>query len=355
MKGIAAVTTGPEKIEIQEFEIPAVKEDDLLLKVDMVSICGSDPKIYKGKIPSPQRFPVVMGHEMVGIVQDIGEKATVRYGVKIGDCITVEPYIQCSQCIFCRTGNYGMCIDKKCYGVPTAFNSAVQGAYATHMLVLPGSKIHKVNEGIPKEAACLSSVIGNGVRWSRTKGKIGMFDTVVINGAGSQGLSSLLSAKILGAYPIIMTGLSKDKIKLDFAKKLGADYIIDIEKDDLYETVKQITSAEMADVVVEVSGSVSGIQSSLKLLKPMGRFVIVGKTGISETLINTDFIINNEITVIGGLGQSGDVEAAMEIINSKRFPIEQLITHKFPLEDADKALRFFREGHKDCIKVALQC
>lgn len=355
MKGIMAVTYAPKAMKIEEFELPIVKEDEFLLKVDMVSICGSDPKIFEGKIASPQKFPTVLGHEMVGHVDTVGAIAARKYGVKPGDRVTVEPYIQCGECAYCLSGNYSMCDNRRCYGVPNPINGAIQGAYATHMLVLPGSKVHRVKDGIPDEAACLSSVIGNGVRWSRTKGHVDLNDTVVINGAGAQGLSALIAARALGAGMIIVTGLTKDRKKFELARELGADVIVNVEKEDLYERVAELTGGRMADVVIEASGATSGIQIAPTLLRPLGRLMLAGVTGMREIPFITDWIINKELTVVGGLGQSNDVEAAVGIINSGRFPIEKMITHVFPLDKAADGMQYFMEGHEDCIKCALDC
>ena len=246
MKAIVANTVAPEKMEIQEIDIPETGIDDVLIKVNMVSICGGDPNIYKYGNQVSHGFPVIMGHEMVGWVEDIGENAAKLYGVERGDYVTVEPYIQCGQCKYCLNGQYSICTTVKGYGFPTTKSRALPGAYATYMHVIPGSKIHKIAQGVPPEAACLSSVIGNGVRWVRTKAKVGMLNSVVIIGSGAQGLSSLISAKLSGASPIMITGLTRDLMKLELAKEYGADYVINAEEEDVVERVNEITNGEMA-------------------------------------------------------------------------------------------------------------
>jgi threonine dehydrogenase-like Zn-dependent dehydrogenase len=168
MKAYAAVTIAPGKMEMRDIEIPETAADDVLIKVNMVSICGSDPHIFKGESQFGLPFlPIIQGHEMVGWVEEVGENAAKLYEIKRGDYVTVEPYILCGKCKYCQTGHYSICTTVKCYGCPTVKSSAVPGAYATYMHVMPGSKIHKIADGVPLEAACLSSVIGNGVRWVR--------------------------------------------------------------------------------------------------------------------------------------------------------------------------------------------
>jgi threonine dehydrogenase-like Zn-dependent dehydrogenase len=354
MKAFAAVTIAPGKMVMQDIEIPKTEADDVLIKVHMVSICGSDPHIFKGESQFGHPYPMIMGHEMAGWVEDIGEKAADLYGIKRGDYVTVEPYIQCGKCKYCQTGYYSVCTSVKCYGCPTVKSPAVPGAYATYMHVMPGSKIHKIAAGVPPEAACLSSVIGNGVRWTRTKSKVGMFNTVVIIGAGAQGLSALIAAKVAGAYPIIITGCTRDLKKLDLAKELGADYVINAEEEDVVARIREITNAEMADVAIEASGSVEGIRTAQNVLRPMGIHMQVGIVH-KEIPFLFETLCINELTIVGGLGQPWDVEDAVKIINSKKFAIEKIITHKFALNDVKHAMEFFMEGHPECIRVALVC
>jgi threonine dehydrogenase-like Zn-dependent dehydrogenase len=354
MKAYAAVTIAPEKMVMQDIEIPKTEADDVLIKVHMVSICGSDPSMYKGRCKVSHPFPVVMGHEMVGWVEEIGERAANLYGIKKGDYVTVEPYIQCGKCKYCQTGHYSICTTVKAYGCPTVKSPAVPGAYATYMHIMPGSKIHKIAAGVPSEAACLSSVIGNGVRWVRTKGKVGMLNTLVIIGAGAQGLSSLIAAKVAGADPIIITGLTRDLKKLELAKEFGADYVINAEEEDVVARVRKITNGEMADVAIEASGSANGIQTAQNVLRPMGVHMQAGSIR-KEIPFDFETLSLNEITIVGGLGQAWDVEDAVKIINSRKFAIEKIITHKFALKEAKQAIEYFMEGHPECIKVALVC
>jgi alcohol dehydrogenase len=147
MKTLAAVTIAPEKIVLQEIELPETGADDVLIKVNMVSICGSDPSIFKGQTKAFKPFPLVQGHEMVGWIEEVGENVANLYGIKQGDYVTVELYILCGKCKYCQTGHYSICTSAKCYGSSTTKSTAATGAYAKYMHVIPGSKIHKITEG----------------------------------------------------------------------------------------------------------------------------------------------------------------------------------------------------------------
>jgi threonine dehydrogenase-like Zn-dependent dehydrogenase len=221
------------------------------------------------------------------------------------------------------------------------------------MFVAPGSMVHRISTAPSPEAACLASVIGNGIRWVRTKGKAKLGDKVLILGPGAQGLASVIAAKESGASPIIVTGMGKDVHKFELAKELGADCTIDVEKEDLAGRIRELTGGRMADLVVECTGQSESLRSAFGLVRAMGRLVIAGTFKQKEVPIKPDWIVFRELEVVGGLGQSLDVQDAVRIIESRKYPIEKIITHKFPLEKASEAMKFFMEAPPGSIRVAL--
>ncbi|MFC2017183.1 zinc-binding dehydrogenase [Chloroflexota bacterium] len=355
----AMVLRAPGEMTVTEFDRPKIGPCDLLLRVEMVSICGGDPSAYKGEMYKV--FPLILGHEVVGFVDEIGEQAVLRYGVQEGDRITVEPYIGCGICKYCLTGYYQLCRQQKTYGfnLSCAEPPHLWGAYSEFMFVASGSKVHKVLPRIPAEAACLSSVIGNGVRWVQDKGQVKFGESVVIVGAGAQGLSSVICAKEAGASPIIVLGLSRDELKFCLAREFGAEYVVNVEKEDAVSVVSEITNGEWADVVIQCSSSISGLATAIRLTKPLGRCILVGRLegngarDLSPVLRSFNRIVAREISLYGGMGQSWNVEEAMKLINARKYPIEKIVTHTFPLEAADKAMEFFISAPADCIRVGL--
>lgn len=354
-KEVSVVLESPHKMVIKEFEIPCIGHQDMLLRIEMTAICGTDPKLYEGKFLT-HTFPLILGHEIVGYVEKIGEEAARIYKVKKGDRVTVEPQILCGHCRYCLTGYYQLCENERCYGVdvPCDRPPYLWGGYGEYLFVAQGSRVHKISEDVPAQAACLSSVIGNGIRWIRTKGKVKFGESVVIMGAGAQGLATVLAAVEAGANPIIVLGLSLDEKRLELAREFGAHYLVNVEKEDPIGTVKEITSEEMADVVIECSGAPRAIELGLDLLKPLGRYILAGMSGNRKIPLNTDKIVIKELTVQGGNGQSWDVELAVKLINSGKYPIEKMITDLFPVREAEKAIKFFINNKKSCIKVALK-
>lgn len=348
------VVNKPGHMEMQEFEVPKIGPADMLLRVEMVSICGSDPNHFLG-LQGDEAFPFILGHEMVGFVEEVGAEGAQEYEVRKGDRVVVEPYIPCHRCPFCMTGNYALCNRRRVYGfsVSASVSPHLWGAYGEFMFVAPGSMVHRISSDPPPEAACLASVIGNGIRWVRTKGKAKLGDKVVILGPGAQGLSSVVAAKESGASPIIVTGMGKDIHKFELAKEFGADFTINAEKEDVEKRVKELTEGKMADLVIECTGQPESLRSAFGLLRAMGRLVIAGTFKQKEVPIKPDWIVFREIEVVGGLGQSLDVGDAVRIIESRKYPIEKIITHKFPLGKASEAMKFFMESPPGTIRVAL--
>ncbi len=352
----SAVVTSPGHIEIKELPIPRIGDGDMLVKVDLVSICGGDPIEYYGKNVK-SRFPLILGHEMVGRIADAGATALKHYGVEIGDRVTVEPYVICGKCHNCLTGYYQLCENPQVYGVTMSSDTPpyLWGAYGEYLYIAPGSKVHKIDNDTPDESAALSSVLGNGVRWVRTIGKLKFGETVVILGAGAQGLVSVIAAKEANAHKIVVIGREKLNLKWELAKEYGADILIDLDQvSNPISELKEILNGDMADLVIECTGASEMMELGLDIIKPLGRYVLVGTRGYEKASLTTDKIVFKELSVLGGLGQSWDTEIAVSIINSRKYALEKMVTDVFPLEEADSAIQFFINNPDKTLRVALR-
>lgn len=352
MTTFSFVVEGPESMHLREFPVPRPGEGDLLLEVERVSICGSDPHHFGGQRLNPT-FPLILGHEVVGTVAAVGPG--VADGWVEGDRVVVEPYIPCRSCWYCQNSNYQLCENKRCYGVnlSSAESPHLWGAYGQYLFVAAGSRLHRVDAQVLGDAACLTSVIGNGFRWVKTKGQVQWGETVAIIGAGAQGLATVVAAAVSGAGPIVVLGLEKDRRGFEVARELGADHTIAVDRDDAVDRLAEMTAGRMADVVVECSGAVGGIAMATDLLRPLGRCVVAGFPGAQEVSLYSEKLVRKELTVKGGLGQAWNVEDAMRLINSRRLPIEKIITHRFPVTESVAAMDFFINRPDDCIRVSM--
>ncbi len=358
-KTTSAVLEQVGKINIKEFPIPAVGPDEGLLKIERAGVCGTDPKIYKGKMKVP-KLPLILGHEIVGVIEEIGEAAAVKYGVQKGDRVVMEATVRCGYCVNCITGKYKFCENAKVYGIKASCDAPpyIWGAYGQRMYIAPGSIVHRISKDIPAERAVLiNAVIANGIDWVRNAGDVHIGDTVVIQGAGQQGLASVIAAKESGAGCIAVTGLSRDSERLALAEEFGADVCINVEREDAEKVVADLTEGRMADVVVDVTGDGRAIQKSLDLVKKQGVVVNAGITGADKlTPLPLDKILFKEIRFQGVYAKQTDaILSAIKLAESGKYQFEKMVTHVFPLEDAEKALKTVGgETNEYPIKVILK-
>ena len=349
------VVESPEKMQAQQFPLPEIGPEEMLLRVEQVSICGSDPHHYRGERLNPT-LPMILGHEVVGRIERVGTAVAEREGIAEGDRRVVEPYIPCRRCVYCLNSNYQLCENKRCYGVNLSSEPAphLLGAYGEYLMVLEGSRTHLIDEAVPAEAASLTSVIGNGFRWIKVKGRVQWGETLVTIGAGAQALASVVVASEVGANPIIVIGLERDAHGFEVARELGATHTVAADTADPIAAVREITGGEMADVVVEASGAAPSLGLATDLLRPLGRCVVAGFLGGREVSVYTEKIARKELTLLGGLGQAWSMEDAARMINARSKPIEKMITHVFPMDEAPDAMRFFIDRPTDCIRCSLK-
>jgi alcohol dehydrogenase len=309
----------------------------------MVGVCGTDPKIYAGKIKYTE-FPIILGHEIIGWIDEIGDTASARWNVKKGDRVAVESCIRCGYCNKCVSGDYRFCEKQLGYGtfVSSSVSPYLWGGYAEYLYLPPGAVVQRVSDKVPAKAGVLiHAVIADAIRWGRVAGDFCIGDVVVIQGVGQQGLAQTIVAKESGCGPIIVTGLAKDTARFELAKEFGADYILVADQEDVQQRVREITNGHMADVVVDVSGSSQAIITSIDIVKKQGTVVIPGLTGREvATPIQTDRITLNDIRLIGQF--TSDIRTlgrAINLVESAKYPIEKIVSHTFSLDEAEKAVR----------------
>lgn len=340
-KTYSVVTVTTRTMKIQAFDIPVIGEDDGLLRVEMCGVCGSDPLIFEWT--DPTRFPLIMGHEVLGRIEEVGNQASARWGVERGDRVVVEHLFGCGHCRMCLIGQYRFCFDQLGYGgpIPSSVEPYLWGAYGEFMYLAPNSRIHRIAEDVPAEAATMTCAnIGNGIRWVRTKGGVSTGDTVVVLGPGGQGLAAVIAAREAGAAQIIVIGLNRDNHRLELARKFGATHFINSQVEDPDQRVFELTGGALADVVMDLTGATSSAPLSLELVRPMGTVVLGSNTGEASVPLVTSKLAVKEIHYQGvNTHDTPAVRAAIKLVESRRYPIEKMVTHYFGLEEADTAVR----------------
>ncbi len=338
---LAMVQTAPRTLEAQSLPIPEIDDDSALMRVEACGICGSDYEQYEGVIRAP--MPAVPGHEPLGIVEAIGDRAAKRWGVDVGDRIAVETMLSCRFCDNCLGGRYHLCNDRRIYSyIPLSDAPGLWGAYAEFMFVHGNSIVHKMDKSLPAEIAVMFNPLGAGFRWAVEVPKTGPGDTVVILGPGQRGLSSVLACKNAGAGKIIVTGLAADSEKLRVAKAFGAHYTIDVENQNAKEKIRELTNGRGADIVVDVTSyAVEPVAESLSYVRSGGTIVLAGMKGYKNIPgFVSDKIMLKEITIKGVIGvTSSGYKKAIDLIESGLAPLEMMHTHNFDLREAERAIQ----------------
>jgi threonine dehydrogenase-like Zn-dependent dehydrogenase len=345
---LAAVRVAPSRTEIREFPMPEIPRDGALLKMEVAGICGTDVRLYR---EPPSGAPVIMGHENIGYIARTGSEFTRRQGFKEGDLVFLEHYVSCGQCEWCHLGQYRHCENTDWRYNPNAirygYTSAevaphLWGGFAQYVYVPWNAVIHRVPEGVTPELAGLATPMSNGIEWSLFDGGVGYDSTVLIQGPGQQGLSQTVVCKQAGASLVIVTGTSRDGARMEVAKALGADYVIDVEREDPLARIQEITGGKGVDVVLDCTAGAGTFPILLgveALKRRSGTMVVQGEMAEFPNF-PLGRITAKAITIKSARGHSFKAcELALQQLASKRFPLEKLTTHRFGLKDVDLAIR----------------
>lgn len=342
----AVVQTGPGHFEVHEFGVPEIGPDDGILRMELCGICGSDIEQYDGRFDAIgwTKGPTIPGHEPLGIVAAIGERAATRWGVNVGDRVAVEPLIPCGECEACREGLRTRCSGwgrMYSYGLlDTAIEPQILGGYSEYMYLHPNTVLHKMPLSMPASVAVLFNPLAAGVRWATTTPDLALGDTIVVLGAGQRGLACVIAARAAGAGKIIVTDLERSAGKLEFARELGADATIVADREDVVARVHDLTGGRGADIVVDVTPvATQPILDAVAFVRNGGTIVLSGVKGGPRAEIDTDELVRKSITMRGVFTvDSPAYRRAIRLLESGAQPFERLHTASYPLERAEEAI-----------------
>lgn len=331
MKKMKAITF--KEIGVYEYgerEIPkVVKPTDVQVKVEAASICGTDVHLLNDPPGFDGTKGIVLGHECVGTVTEIGTNVG---DLKVGDRVVLEPNLACGYCRYCRAGKPNMCENDKILGV------TIDGVFAEYF-VAPEAALAKIPQEMPAEIAVFAEPV-NCVMGAVNKIRLLPGQTALILGAGPIGLYFTMLLKSNGAGKVIVSEPSQ--FRAEYAKKCGADVVIDPTKENLEERVKELTGGLGADATVDAVGVL--IEDAIKCTARAGNIVLFGQNGAVREEICQNDITRNGLNVYGNYIGLFTFTSTVKLLDANLLPVEKIITHKLPLSEFGKGLEAMRSG-----------
>jgi len=334
MKALVKKSAGIGNLEILEVPEPKPSSAEVKIEVKAAAICGTDIHIYYDEYVNCP--PVVLGHEMAGIVVEIGKDVKK---VKVGDRVTSETFkYTCGTCYFCQIGQIAHCPKRLSMGIH------VDGAFAKYVIQREES-IHILPDNIDFKAGALSEPLATAVHSIYERANILPGDTVMISGPGPIGLLCLQAVKNLNAT-VILCGVTKDENRLAFGKKLGADYAINVEKNfsDLIDLIKDLTSGLGVDTAVECAGVKASLDQCINGVRKGGQIIGVGLFG-KNIEINIDLTVIKEINIKPSFTYRHETwERSMRLLKENKIKTAPLVSGEFALKDWAEAFEAFKEN-----------
>jgi alcohol dehydrogenase len=344
----ALVFYGPGKIALETVPIPKAGFGEVVIRVTLTTICGTDLHILKGEYPIHPGL--IIGHEPVGFIHEIGDGVT---GYQVGDRVLVGAITPCGQCNFCLSGNWSQC------GGPLGgwkFGNTINGAQAQYLLVPHAqANLAKIPDELTDEQVVLLADIASTGISAAERADLQIGDSVAVFAQGPIGLCATAGAKLKGASLII--AVESDPVRSEMAKRMGADVVLDFTRHDVVQEIKGMTSGRGVDVAIEALGTQATFENALRVLRPGGTLSSLGVYSGKLTLPAEPFAAglgDHRIVTTLCPGGKERMRRLIELVRHGRLDLTPLLTHTFPLERITEAYQVFAERREGVIKVAIR-
>ncbi len=336
----AAVLLSPKQIELKQIKIPTPKENEVLIRLRAIGLCGSDVHYYEhGKIGRyVVEQPIILGHEASGDIVEVG--ANVSH-LQVGQRVAIEPGATCGTCEYCKTNRYNLCPHVEFLATPP-----YDGAFCEYV-AMRSDLVFPIPEDMSYETAAMVEPFSVGLHAVR-RGELKQDESVVIMGMGPIGLLTVANAKLAGASIII--GVDFEQSRLDMALKLGATHTINLRHENLASKVQEIIG-QGADVAIDTAGHPAAVQGAVASVKRGGRVVIVGMSPQDEVPVNISHIVDSEIDLRGVFRYHHTYPASIEILSKKAVDIDQIVTGKYHLNDTAGAFEKALQDKTGTLKI----
>jgi alcohol dehydrogenase len=337
---------GPGKKAWEDVPDPQlVDPTDAIVRVDAVTICGTDLHILKGDVPTMAEGRI-LGHEAVGTVEEVGSAVS---NVKVGDRVLVSCISSCGRCRYCREGMYGQCIN----GGGWILGHLIDGTQAEKVRVpFADNSTYRIPAGVTdEEVLMLADILPTGYEVGVLNGAVRPGDTVAVVGAGPIGLAAMTTAQFFAPANIVAIDLADSR--LEAAKQFGATVTINPQREDAVEIVRSMTDGLGADVAIEAVGVPATFEQCTRLIRPGGTVANVGVHGTPATLHLEELWIRN-VTIKTGLVDTYSTPTLLKLLATHQVNAKQFVTHHFAFDEFMKAYDvFFRAGETGALKVVL--
>lgn len=336
MKAVKLET--PRNIALVELEKPVPGPEEALIRIKTAGICGSDIGAFRGT-NSLVSYPRIIGHELAGIIESIPEDNPK--GFKVGDKVIVDPYLYCGDCYPCSIGRTNCCTSLKVLGVHVDGGMAEYFCHPANMLV-------KMPDDMSWTDAAMAEPLTISLHGIHRGGlKAGEYCAII--GAGPIGLLAAMIAQAYDAHAILIDLVQE---RLDFAKQLGVEYVINSGNEDAEARVREITGGNMAQQVMECSGANAAVLSTLNLVSNAGRITLTGWPK-HETPIPTDVITKKEVDIRGARTSAGEFEEAIELIYTRKVDVQKILTKTISMEEAPETIIDIEKNPGSYMKVVV--
>jgi L-iditol 2-dehydrogenase len=351
----AWVLGDPEQLSLVDKPVPEPGSAEVLVRIDAIAVCATDIEVIKHGVPAmidgglPFNKGFTPGHEYMGTVVKLGPTVDE---FAVGDRVAVEIHAGCGRCPRCREGMYTSCLN---YGYRAKGHRAngfsTDGGFAEYAINNVNTMVH-IPDSISDAEATLIVTAGTAMYGLDVMGGVIAGEPVVVVGPGPIGLMGVGVAKALGAQPVILTG-TRDS-RLEMGKKLGADHVVNVGREDPVEAVMRITAGKGVNYVLECSGAANALNEAGRMVTRGGRICLAAFPH-EPVMVDLAHLVRNNIYVFGirGEGKSATHRAAA-LIAQKRFEAKLIHTHTFPLAEVPTAIRYARDRVDDAIKVVVQ-
>ena len=334
----AVVLNGPNDFAPTDIPKPVIGDNDMLLEMKKAAICGTDMRILAGTKTKGVRYPSVIGHEMCGVIAEVGKNVT---GFQVGDKVSIANVIPCGSCPACLAGRENACMNRKAIGYE--FNGGFEEYVLIPEIAIKSGNVIKLPEDVSFTAGALIEPLSCCIRGLKNAGT-GFNDTVLIVGAGPIGLMHMQLSKIAGAKQVIVS--EPNEMRREVALELGADRVVDPTKENLEQIIKDATGGMGADVIVMAIGVPALVNSTLKLCKKGGTVnLVAGFAGTGECTIEVNTIHYNEINVNGSTAyKRADYLEAADMVITKKINLDKIATHTFKIDEFQDAYEMCKSG-----------